>query len=293
MNILLSERRRTWRAFPLKNRVQRHAGAGFTMVEIAICLAIIGIALVGIIGVLPYGMNTQRDTREETVMDQDVGMLLPAITQGMRGMDDLTNYVYAITNYWTLYNYDGTFVKSNSNGYTVGSASVPVPSEVFPNVWLTNGLNIVGLLSTPEYIADAGNDPAVPGVYNDNEDEVYSNHIVAYVRALSGLASEKPPQDNTLMVNDAFTYRLLVVNAPAAMDTNIFSGQPYYQHLWQNERELRLTFLSPQQPNGSIGNNRLTYRATVAGQLVPTNNNYGTLFYFYQPQSFTGNTNFF
>ena len=44
----------------------RRPVAAFTMVEIAICLAIIGIALVGIIGVLPYGMNTQRDTREET-----------------------------------------------------------------------------------------------------------------------------------------------------------------------------------------------------------------------------------
>ncbi|HLZ53286.1 MAG TPA: prepilin-type N-terminal cleavage/methylation domain-containing protein, partial [Verrucomicrobiae bacterium] len=38
---------------------------GFTMVEIAICLAIIGIALVAIIGVLPAGLNVQRDNREE------------------------------------------------------------------------------------------------------------------------------------------------------------------------------------------------------------------------------------
>ena len=45
--------------------------SGFTMVEIAICLAIIGIALVSIIGVLPIGMNTQRDNREETIINQD------------------------------------------------------------------------------------------------------------------------------------------------------------------------------------------------------------------------------
>ena len=43
----------------------RNAVGAFTMIEIAICLAIIGIALVAIIGVLPLGMNVQRDNREE------------------------------------------------------------------------------------------------------------------------------------------------------------------------------------------------------------------------------------
>ena len=51
------------------NHVTRHVSrvTGFTMVEIAICLAIIGIALVAIIGVLPIGINVQRDNREETL----------------------------------------------------------------------------------------------------------------------------------------------------------------------------------------------------------------------------------
>ena len=71
------------------------------MVEIAICLAIIGMALVAIIGVLPLGMNVQRDNREETVINQDATVFLEAIRNGARGLNDLTNYVYAITNYWT------------------------------------------------------------------------------------------------------------------------------------------------------------------------------------------------
>src|SRR5271169_5569951 len=74
---------------------------GFTMIEIAISLAIIGIALVGIIGVLPLGMNVQRDNREETIINQDATVLLEAIRSGARGLNDLTNYVYAITNNWT------------------------------------------------------------------------------------------------------------------------------------------------------------------------------------------------
>ena len=78
------------------------------MVEIAICLAIIGIALVAIIGVLPIGLNVQKDNREETLIDQDATVFMENIRNGARGLDDLTNYVMAITNSWTLYTCNGT-----------------------------------------------------------------------------------------------------------------------------------------------------------------------------------------
>ena len=55
------------------------------MVEIAICLAIIGFALVAIIGVLPIGMNTQRDNREETIINQDATVFIEAIRNGAHG----------------------------------------------------------------------------------------------------------------------------------------------------------------------------------------------------------------
>ena len=73
------------------------------MIEIALCLAIIGFALVSILLVLPSGMNTQRETREETIIGQDASMLMEAIRGGVQGNDDLTNYVYAITNSWILW----------------------------------------------------------------------------------------------------------------------------------------------------------------------------------------------
>ena len=49
-------------------------------------------------------------------MRGSVQMLLPAITQGMRGVDDLTNYVYAITNYWGLYGTNGTLAGTGVTG---------------------------------------------------------------------------------------------------------------------------------------------------------------------------------
>src|SRR5947207_3045679 len=60
----------------------------FTMIEIAICLAVIGFALTAIIGVLPLGMNVQSENREETVVNQDASVFLNAIRNGELGIDD-------------------------------------------------------------------------------------------------------------------------------------------------------------------------------------------------------------
>jgi type II secretory pathway pseudopilin PulG len=249
------------------------------MVEIAISLAVIGIALVAIIGVLPIGMNTQRDNREETIINQDATVFIEAIRGGARGLDDLTNYVYAITNYWGQYNSIGGLVSSNANGYTyLGSSTTPS----FP---ITNGFRIVGLLSTPEFTDSLGNPT------NNLFLGGYSNHIVAYVRSISGPAVEKPPQPNDSIIReDSFGYRILCVNAPVAVDTNIFNLSPaqqlYTRQLAANLHELRLTFLWPQQPNGKLGPGRQTFRTMVAGQIAQTYAN-GQWLYFYQSQSFT------
>src|SRR5216117_4364275 len=77
----------------LKNREV----AAFTMVEIAISLGVIAIALVAIIGVLPTGVRVQRDNREDTIINQEGLLWLEAIRSGSRGLDYLTNYVDTIT----------------------------------------------------------------------------------------------------------------------------------------------------------------------------------------------------
>jgi type II secretory pathway pseudopilin PulG len=299
----------------------RAAQSAFTMVEIAISLAVIGVALVAIIGVLPLGMNVQRDNREGTIINQDATVFMDAISKGARGLNDLTNYVYAITNYWT----NVTAHISGTNGYNFSSSStLPAltPNDSF--LPINSGTNIIGLLSTPQF-TDVNGVPA-----NDLFSGGFSNHIIAYVRSMSGAAVEKPPQDNQIIrgglndSGDAFAYRVLCVNAAVANYTPPFwvSGQTYHagdsvsftlngqttywqataatspadvpassslwaqnvywQKLAANLHELRLTFLWPTLPNGGVGNGRQTYRTTVAGQIVITNN-----LYFFQSQSFT------
>ena len=254
------------------------SSSGFTLVEIAISLAIIGIALVAIIGVLPLGMTAQRDNREATIINQDATIFMEAIRSGARGDNDLTNYVYAITNTYTGIGYANFFNGPGSN-------------------------NIVGLLSTPEFTGGT------------------SNRMVAYVHSVSGPAVEKPPQDNSLVVGDSFSYRIVCQNVPVPVDVPLWQAQSYsagaevlYQgifyratalvgngdipgtsSLWtsssyaqgltSNLHELRLTFLWPQLPNGGLGGGHQTYRALIAGQLV--NNGIAPTNYFFQSQSFT------
>jgi prepilin-type N-terminal cleavage/methylation domain-containing protein len=249
--------------------------SAFTLVEIAICLAIIGIALVAIIGVLPLGVNVQKDNREETLINQDATVLMEAIRGGASSPYgfDLTNYVYAITNFQTKYS--------------------PGPAPVVPtpgwdnNTYLTNNARIIGLLSTPEY-TDAANGMPLDNLFTGG----CSNYIVAYVRSISGPASEKPPQDNPIVTGGSFGYRIICENVPVTVDTNIFSlpstdpRRIYSDQLTANLHELRLTFQWPLLPNGKVGSKRQTFRTTVAGQIVQTSDN-GQWLYFFQSQSFT------
>ena len=76
---------------------RRRGESGFTMAEIAISLGVIAIALIAIIGILPSGLQVQRDNREETIINQDARVLLQAIKTGGRDdTSDLTNFVERI-----------------------------------------------------------------------------------------------------------------------------------------------------------------------------------------------------
>jgi hypothetical protein len=238
-------------------------------------------------------MNTQRETREETIINQDATMLLEAIRSGARGLDDLTNNVYAITNYFTHYNAQGLpNLPTHTWGYTYARASLDGGADD-AGKHLTNGLRIIGLLSTPEFLDN--NDQPIPSALAPTTlGRFYtSNHVVAYVRSFSGLAAEKPPQNNQIMQEDTFSYRVLCVNAPLAADTNVLEkSSPFfsaYNHqLAGNLRELRMTFLWPQLPNGNVGAFRQTFRTSVGGQLTGTYDPVNSLMlYFYQSQSFT------
>ncbi len=309
--------------------------AAFTMIEVAMCLAIIGIALVSIIGVLPRGMNTQRDNREQTIIGQDANQLMQIIQSGARAQDDLTNYVYAVTNYWTCFNPAGNIVASGVNGYNyfaaiTASQSGSLPANPFQNLLpLNSGSNIVSVLSTPEMIwvntttiTNLILGQPIPTLLEGG----VSNHVVAYVRALSGLAAEEEPQTNAVMQGDMFSYRVLCVNAPIAMNFQPWQAIGYDQgaNVYTNGRNWTAAVgtLATDVPGGppnngstnwvrnlyldqlAYGQREIRLRFTwpilpngnvgnnfqsfrsTVGGQLAFTNNQNTLQYYYQPQSY-------
>ena len=221
----------------------------FTMIEIAISLAVIGFALVAIISVLPLGMNVQRENREETIINQDATVFMNAIRNGARGLDDLTNYVIAITNTVTTFSSSGTPGTTSYHWYTPTNSS-----DGFP---ISSGARIIGLLSTPRFVA------ARQGFQ--------SNYVVAAVRSLSGPASEKFPQNNPDVQDLGFSYRMVsevMTYGESYVNGNWYN--PMVPNLQSNLHELRLTFRWP-LARGTNAPGRQIYRTFAGGYLMETN----------------------
>jgi type II secretory pathway pseudopilin PulG len=268
--------------------MSRQGELAFTMIEIALAIGVIGFALVAIIGILPSGMDVQKDNREDTLIAQDAPYFLDAIRNGtplsaglpfgsnnignVRALDFLTNYVQSIR-YDTIVN-GLTNTTSNFNGFGAGFI-------------------ILGLLSAPQY------NYASPGFASNYFD------VTATVRALSGPATEQQTGANTgLSSAMAFTYQMEVMitpfnsfsqdstnyqeylNSPDPnqwiirsnrwLEANPFTpftlpNSPYFPRgvgaLTYNLFDVRLRFSWPILANGKVGPGRQTYRTLVASQL--------------------------
>jgi type II secretory pathway pseudopilin PulG len=269
---------------------RRQGEQAFTMVEIAIAIGVIGFALVAVIGILPAGMNVQKDNREDTTISEDAPLFIDAIRNGGSytnnfGLDYLTNYVESITIY-----------SNNVGNLTVLSS----------NFGFDMGTEIVGLLSTPEPLS-----------------VTTSNFIFAraIVKALGGAAV----QQNGANSATAFRYQMDVEIVPyvnIAPDATAFGnytpGTPDYiarsnrwMEVYPNANpspapesvniplgmgslayslfDVRLKFSWPVLPNGNVGPGRQTYRSLVASELIspPGSAFKGISLWYFQPQAYT------
>jgi prepilin-type N-terminal cleavage/methylation domain-containing protein len=240
----------------------------FTMIEIAIALAVIGFALVAIIGVLPTGMNVQKDNRDETIINQDGPYFLEAIRSGARGLDVLLDYV------------DKVEVVLNDSGASGTKTITPV---------INNGSDIVGILSTPK------SNLVSTAVYNGD----VVRYVQAHVRALSGGATEQ----SGVGTNLSFSYLLQSEISPYqffASETTNFARYATNtldyivrsnrwaetQGVSNNLYEVRLTLRWPLYGNGKVGNGRQTFRTLVPGTLAPEPNPNPNKLFFFRPQTF-------
>lgn len=232
----------------------RRAG-GFTMIEIALSIAVVAFALVAIMGVLPTGMTVQKDNREDTVINQDGRYWIELLKTGARGLEDLTNYVESITI---------TNLTAPKNSITVSPAAVG--GKV-----LSSG-DIIGLLSTPKIDPQTGE----------------TNRVLARVKAITGPAAEK----GTLTNDFSFRYELQAEITPsyplpasfvadlASQDRRFTNIINYNETLGRNLHDVRLILRWPVVQRGNdwfVGNNKRTFRGRIAGTYMMQTNLNSTL----------------
>lgn len=245
--------------------ISRRELAGFTLVEIALALAVIGFALVAIIGVLPLGMNVQRENREETIINHDALVLLEVVRTGANGFDELTNYVQAawLSNVIVRVNiYDGGKTE-------IGRQVIPIK--------INSARELVGLLNTPTTLRT---DQLPSGILF-----VTNRYAVVHMRALTGVAVDKPPQVNQTIIAGAFSYKLEGQLLPCfAPDVTRVSRYPI-----PNLYELRLTFRWPLLPNGKTGRGLQRFNTRISGTLSGPfylRQQFPVPFYFFEPDVF-------
>ena len=117
------------------NSHSRRPQAAFTLIEVALSVAIAAFALVAIIGVMPAGLNVQRENREESIINNDAKFLIDAIRSGSPNPAQSVNS--AILGQRVL----GVVVFSNNVPLPL-SISNPQTNPVPPDV-------AIGMLSTP------------------------------------------------------------------------------------------------------------------------------------------------
>lgn len=238
---------------------------GFTMVEIAISLAVVAFALVAIVGVLPTGLQVQKDNREETIINADAAYILEALRTGSDRLN-LLSPSNAPSIYWM-----GVRLKDGRTNEIVNVSSDPW--KVIP------GQTLLGVLGTPKSPFDTG-----------------VSDVVAWVRSLNGSAIDRDPNARDL----AFRYQLVAevqpfVGFPPAA-TNLLSTNEVKRlnRLQSGLNEVRLTFRWPlindtvtDSGRAKVGTKRRTIRALVGGSQIyyPTNIS-GTeyLVYYFKPE---------
>jgi type II secretory pathway pseudopilin PulG len=272
-------------------RERRQGELGFTMVEIAIAIGVIGFALVAIIGILPSGMNVQRDSREDNVVSQDAAYFIDAIRSGIyatngndlanlgHGLDFLTNSIVAIVGY------------QSSNGIT--SQQWP---EAIVNDGTISGAQNLGLLATPQALNDGTNfftftRVIVRALSSPASAQGTNSSVTAFmyqmdveITPFNNFAVDATNFDAYSALDDPNDYNLRSnrwMETFRAPSPSFLNGIPGRGALTYSLFDVRLHFSWPVINNGTkdnvigyvvVGQGRQTYRTVIASQMVQAGN---------------------
>ena len=241
--------------------------SGFTMVELSLCIAIVAIAMVALIGILPTGLTVQQQSREEVLMAKEAQYWFDIIRNGNTSLNSLTNYVESIQ---LVRRFDGGGTVTNDPSFYSGIydpayeyIGQPSSSTLFAN-GLWDASRIIGLVSRPKYEALPDGPKRFVTVTNQA--------VYVYMRPASGPVTERPylgvgelMVTNGVLKDQSFRYRATI------------EVSPVYSRSVENLSDVRITMQwpvinLPVVENGflkrRIGPNTRTYRAQMAGTPV-------------------------
>lgn len=239
------------------NRLRREDG--FTMVEIAISLAVAAFAMVAIVGVLPTGLQVQKDNREETIVNADGEYLLDALRTGKDRLGLLSSNVYFV-----------------SLGFRDGSRDTFVNEDA-----RIDGQRLLGILGTPKSRTDTG-----------------VSNVVAWVRALNGTASDRDPVAKDMAFRYQLVAEVVPFTGYPPGLTNRLGTNDLRRlnRLQDGLHEVRLTMRWPlfrdnvsAPQNARVGTKRRTFRALVGGSQTFHSTNFAEgdhLVYYFQPSTY-------
>lgn len=202
---------------PRTDRSNKTANRGFTMIEIAICLAVIGIALVAIIGVLPSGFNIKRDNRTDTIIYHDARFLIEAIKNGARGAGNLNEHFELLNGKnasgLTTEQIIGTLSAPDSINEAVVRAIAGTPTERSPQ---TKDLAFRYFLVTELKSYNPNNSPYASSLQTN----LYELKLKFYW----------PVLPNGVVVTNSANTRIFrtLVSGPLIVDTNSSGGTLYF-----------------------------------------------------------------
>lgn len=269
-------------------RAARPSGRAFTLVEIVLSLAIVAIALVAIIGVLPIGLRVQSDNQEESIISADAAIWMEAFRNGAQGASYFDPNPNKLENPPPVPLFNIHEIKVQRVVRRLSTDQVLTDDTIYLDEFQRDN-ELIGLLSRPKYQFDRAAD-------------VYTNWIVyADVRALNGNMA-----DLAADMDFAFKYRLspelvpLLGVSPNHLQTTDASGAFVPLPILEtNLFELRLNFQWPLvvgQGGGYQAQTRfeksLTFRTIISGQqLILAHPDTSELLYFVQPRQYSYLTN--
>lgn len=219
--------------------LQRRRERAFTMIEVALSLAIVAFALVAIMGVMPAGLNVQRENREETIISQDAEYLLEAIRMGVLA----TNLDVMRSNITLLE------VQGNYNGSAVAPLSWTYGATTNPP---TIGQILVHLCRPSSYV--------VGGSTNFNEVRLRFKGFSGNMASLAG---------GTNLAN-SFQYELSTEIERVRPGVAFYGSDVFRQSFLSNNLySVKLTFRWPVLPTGNLGLGSKTFHTQMKGSLVP------------------------